>query len=132
MLFSVWILYRMRDWLRVRLRVPSLELLHERNKRIDAFRWHRVVDAGAHTANGTMAFQVREPGGLRLGTELLVELRLRERERHVHPRTAVLRDGVLVERRRIDRVVELPGLRVIALGNPLEAAIRLQPPEYKP
>src|SRR5262245_8527959 len=123
MLFRVRIRYRMGRESAAGLPVTTLELLHEADERIDAFGRHRVVDARAHAADGAMPVEVREPGRFRFREEGLVELRIREREWHVHERAAMLRNRVAIEARGVDGVVQLRGLRAIALGHPFEAAI---------
>ena len=44
------------------LPVFAFELLHERNERVDAVFWKRVVNRGAHPSNGPVPFQAIEPG----------------------------------------------------------------------
>ena len=67
-----------------------LKFLHERGERLDALERHRIVDAGAHASYGAVAFEVGEPGGIGFAQEGFVEFRLREYERHIHPRAGVL------------------------------------------
>ena len=59
-----------------------------------------------------------KPGRLRLAQERLVELGLGERERHVHPRAAVLRHRVAVEARtRRSRAYSSSRLGAVALAH---------------
>src|SRR5215471_20494698 len=119
MLFSVWILnVCMARYSTVAL----LEVFHERDQRLDPGFGHRVVEARAHAADHAVTFEVREARGLRLLEERFVELRIRERERHVHPRTRRFLDGILVEIRAIDRGVELRRLALVDLRDRRDAA----------
>ena len=96
------------------------------------FHRHRVVQARAHAADRAMAFERHQARLLRCGGEGLVELGIRERERHVHPRARVLRDRVLVERRAVDRRVQLLRLGAIALADAAQPALPLEPLEHEP
>ena len=76
---------------------------------------------------------VTRPACLRFGEERLVELGVRQRERHVHPRARVLRDRIAIEAtsRRSPRRAS----RALArLRSPMrgEAALALQPLEHQP
>src|SRR5450759_2040923 len=103
--------------LNVRMRTGSAvldcEVVHERDERVDALPRHGVVDAGPHATDRSVAGQVGEARGGRVGDELLVELRVPEQERHVHDRAAVERDGVRVEVVAVDEVVERGSLGLV-------------------
>ena len=112
-------------------RCCALEVLHEIHQRLDAFDGHGVVDGRAHAAHRTMSFEIHEADLGRLGAERLVEIRLGERERHVHPGTRIRRHRALVEAAAFDEAVELFGLGAVALFHRLQAALLLEPLEHE-
>ena len=63
-----------------------IRILHEINKLLHSFNRHGVVDAGAHAAHASMAFELHQAVLLRL-LEALVGHFVRGGKRHVHDRT---------------------------------------------
>src|SRR6185295_16925739 len=133
MLLSVRILNVMVlrwTWIAVLAILPR-KVLHELHQSIHASHWHGVVEARAHTPDGTMALEIREPNRLRFCDELGVELGPRQRKGHVHPGATVLGNRVAIELRAVDRGVELCGFRAIDFRHRGETALSLQPLEHQ-
>src|SRR5215472_5217961 len=101
--------------------IAALELLHESDERLHAGHGHRVVDARAHAADGAVPGEIREPGLARFGEKALVELRIGEDERNVHPGAASLRHRIAIETARVDCLVERFGLGTVLRAERLEA-----------
>ena len=94
-----------------------LKLLHEADQGIDACQRHRVVDRRPHSADGTMAFQVRKTSSTGLLQESAVQVEISQYERNVHPRPTVFADGVGIERRIINCAVQSIGLLLVVRRN---------------
>src|SRR5688572_19688474 len=105
------------------------EVLHVVDELAHALDRHGVVDGGAHAAHGAVPLQLHHALALGALEELLVQLRIGERERHVHPGAVLPGDRVLVERARVEEVVKHLRLGDVALLDLGEPALRFQPLE---
>src|SRR3954469_18402091 len=84
------------------LAVAALEVLHERDQRVDAAFRERVVDRRADAADRAMPLEAVEAGRGRFLRERLLQLLARQAEGHVHPGPAVLRRVSAVEPAAVD------------------------------
>src|SRR5262245_25213803 len=84
------------------LPVHALELLQERDERIDPRFGKRVVDRGPEPADRAVSLEPVEPGGGRFLRELLLEILGRQTERHVHPGSRILFRVPAIEAGAID------------------------------
>src|SRR3989344_2698545 len=108
------------------------KILHVSDERVDAGLRHGIVNACAHAADRAVALELHQARGLGALEEFLVQRRVRECERHVHPRTAVLFARLLIKTPgRVDIGVELLCLTLIESRHRFQAAPRLQPLEYQ-
>src|SRR5690606_21557058 len=115
------------------LPMAALEVLHVVDQRLHALHRHRVVDRGAHAAGDAVSLEADQPGLARLREEGLVQRRVVQEERDVHPRTRGRVDLVAVEAAGpVDRGVEDPGLLVAEAGERLDAALLQHPAEGEP
>src|SRR5438105_2327189 len=107
------------------------EFPHVLHQPLQALDRHRVVDRGAHAADRAVALELHHAALRGAFQERLVELRVRQREGHVHARTVLFRHRVAVEARAVEIVVEQLALRDVAPFDLGEAAQRLEPFEYQ-
>src|SRR5688572_31999861 len=95
--------------------VPPLELAHVSDQRLYAAQSHRVVDRGAHPADGAVPREAYQSCPLGALEEICVELRACQGERHVHPRAAGRVDRVAIQRGTVDRRIDLLRLGAVEL-----------------
>ena len=111
--------------------VPLGKITHEIDQRLHTLDRHRVVDRRAHAADRAMALQCKQTRGVRFLEERLVELRARQRKRHVHPRTHRTLDWVPVVARVVDIPIQQVRFRTIAFAHRRKPALRLHPLEHE-
>ena len=111
------------------LAVDLREIVHEGDQGFNAFQRHRVVDAGAETADGTMALDADQASFLRFFHELRFELFVAafDAERDVHQRTGGGIHRTCVERAGVDGGVQFRGLLFVLLLHGDETAVGDQP-----
>src|SRR5688572_1009521 len=116
-------------WMRKRSAMRALELPHVIDQRLHAFDRHRVVDRRPHAADRAVPLQLREARGFRALQERAVQRVALQRERNVHARTVVLRDGRMVELGLVEIVVDEARLANVDFLHRLEPAEPFQPLE---
>jgi len=111
--------------------VLALEFAHEADERLDGRHGHGVIQARAHAPENAVALEIVQSGRCGLLQELGVERILRERERHVHPGTRVLRDAIFIQGRAVDGGVKGLSLGPVALAHGREPPLLLQPFQHQ-
>src|SRR6478736_7592490 len=112
--------------------MATFELPHEGHQRRYALRWHGVVDAGTHAADGTVPLEIGEARLRGFGQEGLVQLGPCQRERHVHDGTEARWYRIGVETAAVDGCVEFRCLAPVAFAHGSESAQPEQPAEHQP
>src|SRR5712671_515353 len=107
---AIWLMTSTSHFFARGLAMLRFEFLHVADQRAQALDRHGVVDRRAHPAHRAVALQLDHAPLGRALQEFLIELRILEREGHVHARAVLLRHRVVEQGAPIQVVVKQPGL----------------------